>query len=63
MTISRKTCQQLPGSGHLKAMYGDSHLMHTTAPERGVTVVTILEMKPPRHGDSKHVIQRHKASE
>lgn len=34
--------------------------MHTTAPERGVTIVTILEMKPPRHRDSKHVIQGHK---
>lgn len=46
----------------LKAMYGHSHLMHTT-PERGVTIMTILGMKPLRHGESKHVIQGNKASD
>lgn len=58
MTISRKTdissyqavntCH-LPGA-ILKATYGDSHLIHTT-PERDVTIMTILEMKPLRHGE------------
>lgn len=67
MTTSRKTdvssyqamntCCHLPGA-ILKAMYGHSHLMHTTTPERGVTIMTILGMKPLRHGERRYQLSR-----
>lgn len=70
MTISKKTDSSwhvlntchLPDA-ILNAVYGEIILMHTTTLERGVDIMTILQMKILRHRESKHFTQRHTANE